>query len=137
MTATKPKKRGLNPKQIDKHMKMLRRFVEVYCRKNHEAAGSEPCAECGELLEYARARLEKCPYDPKPKCKDCPSHCYKPEYRQRIREIMRFSGMHFVKRGRLDWLVRYFLTEGPPSRRERQPVSDETAQRNPEREETQ
>jgi hypothetical protein len=46
--------------------------------------------------------------DPKPKCKDCPVHCYKSEYRRRIKEVMRFSGIYFVKRGRVDWLIKYF-----------------------------
>ena len=32
-----------------------------------------------------------------------------PEYRAKIKEVMRFSGIYFVKRGRLDWLVRYFM----------------------------
>jgi len=45
---------------------------------------------------------------PKPKCKDCPVHCYKIEYRRRIKEVMRFSGIYFVKRGRVDWLIKYF-----------------------------
>ena len=53
-------------------------------------------------------RLDRCPQDPKPKCKDCAVHCYKPEYRRRIRAVMKFSGLYFVKRGRVDWLWKYF-----------------------------
>ena len=89
--------------------RVLQRFVQVYCRAHHGDAGRGMCEECRDLLDYAHQRLEKCPYDPKPKCKDCRTHCYKPEYRQKVRAVMRFSGMHFVKRGRLDWLIRYFL----------------------------
>jgi len=47
--------------------------------------------------------------DPKPACKACPAHCYKPEMRARIRGVMRHSGMRAVLRGRLDWLFRYFM----------------------------
>ncbi|MFH1998920.1 MAG: nitrous oxide-stimulated promoter family protein [Planctomycetota bacterium] len=43
------------------------------------------------------------------KRKACDTHCYKPAYRAKIKEVMRYSGIHFIKRGRLDWLVRYFL----------------------------
>lgn len=93
---------------IEKDLAVLRRFTEVYCREKH--ARPELCEECRGLLAYARLKLEKCPFDPKPKCKDCRVHCYQREQRERVREIMRFSGMHFVKRGRLDWLVRYFLS---------------------------
>jgi hypothetical protein len=82
--------------------------VEVYC-KHHDGANGSLCGDCEDLLEYARERLEKCPYDPKPKCKDCETHCYRPKYREKIREVMRFSGMHFARRGRIDWMVRYFM----------------------------
>jgi len=95
-------------KAFEREFKTLHRFVEVYCRHDHGANG-KLCEECEELLQYARRRLEKCPYDPKPKCKDCATHCYRPSQRERIRAVMRFSGMHFAKRGRIDWMIRYFL----------------------------
>lgn len=97
------------PAQLERELKLLRRFTEVYCRRHHGSARAELCGDCAGLLEYARGRLEACPYDPKPKCKHCPTHCFKPSRRQQVREIMRYSGMYFVRRGRLDWLVRYFL----------------------------
>jgi len=96
-------------KAIDKQLKILRRFIEVYCRKNHAMNGKGPCEDCNDLFIYSQKRLKICPYDPKPKCKECPTHCYKPYYREKIREVMRFSGMHYVKRGRIDWLIKYFL----------------------------
>ena len=102
----------MTPEQIEKQTFMLRRFIEVYCRKHHAPAGGPLCRQCHELLDYARQRLAACPLDPKPKCKNCRVHCYRPEYRRQIREVMRFSGMHFVRRGRLDWLIRYFLRSG-------------------------
>jgi hypothetical protein len=43
--------------------------------------------------------------DPKPMCKHCPSHCYRPSYRARIREVMKFSGRKMVLSGRLDFLL--------------------------------
>ena len=73
---------------------MLKRFIRIYCREHHSPAKGDLCLDCSHLLSYAEERLEKCPYDPKPKCKDCATHCYKPEYRDRIKEVMRFSGMH-------------------------------------------
>lgn len=87
---------------------ILRKFIAVYCRKRH-ASGRRLCLNCSDLLQYALERLERCPYDPKPICRRCLTHCYPPERREEMREIMRFSGMHFVRRGRLDWLVKYFL----------------------------
>ena len=93
----------------DKQLVLLKKFIEIYCSAHHGSKDKNLCAECNNLFEYARTRLEKCPYDPKPKCKDCRTHCYKPEYREKIKAVMRFSGMYYVKRGRLDWLLKYFL----------------------------
>jgi len=87
---------------------VLQRFIDVFCRENH-GPREGLCVHCAGLLAYALQRLDACPMDPKPKCRDCPVHCYKPEHRQRIREVMKFSGIYFVKRGRVDWLIKYFM----------------------------
>ena len=113
-TATEPKRprRERTPQRqraAERHWKTIRAFVEVYCRENHGLRDASQCKECSDLLDYAQRRIDKCPYDPKPKCKECPTHCYHAWYRERMREVMRFSGLYFVKRGRLDWLIRYFL----------------------------
>ncbi len=95
-----------------KEAKTVERFIEVYCEHHHAdniPAGEALCDCCRDLRDYALARLTRCPFDPKPKCKDCTVHCYRGDYRDRIREVMKFSGMHFAKRGRVDWLFRYML----------------------------
>jgi hypothetical protein len=39
------------------------------------------------------SRLDRCPFgEDKPTCATCPIHCYKPQVRDRIREVMRFAG---------------------------------------------
>ncbi|MGA1863172.1 nitrous oxide-stimulated promoter family protein [Deferribacter thermophilus] len=101
-------------KRVKKDAKILKKFIKVYCKKNHLKKGVAVykdgyCKDCFELLQYALKRNEKCPLDPKPQCKHCHIHCYKPEYRQKIKEIMKYSGMYFLKRGRLDWLFHYFF----------------------------
>jgi len=95
-------------KSVERERQILGRFIEVYCRAHHGTAGRALCGDCADLLAYAEMRLARCPYDPKPKCKDCPTHCYRPEQRAKIREVMKFSGMYFVKRGRIDWMIKYF-----------------------------
>lgn len=94
--------------RIIKDAKVLTAFIKVYCRENHGSPDSL-CAECSEVLEYSLKRNEKCPLDPKPKCKDCTVHCYKPEMRDKIRKIMKFSGIYYIKRGRVDWVWHYFF----------------------------
>jgi hypothetical protein len=88
----------------------LASFIVIYCRENHKTLSL--CADCADLLAYAKKRLGACPYEPKPKCKNCQTHCYGPAYRAKIQAVMRFSGMYMVKRGRLDWLFKYFLSGG-------------------------
>ena len=100
------------PQPKDNQKETLDTFIDVYCTGNHGTVRGDLCEECDELQRYAHDRLAKCPYDPKPKCKDCTTHCYKPENRDRIKEVMRYSGMHFVKRGRIDWLIKYFFGSG-------------------------
>jgi hypothetical protein len=97
-------------KRIKKDAKVLVKFIGIYCRENHIKKGVEVvsdglCAECFELLQYALKRNERCPLDPKPKCKHCEIHCYKPEMRAKIKQVMKFSGIYLTKRGRLDYLL--------------------------------
>jgi hypothetical protein len=66
------------------------------------------CPECSKFLRYGLTLRLRCPYDPKPMCKKCTTHCYKGEYKLKIREIMKFSGIYLVKHGRLDMLYYYF-----------------------------
>lgn len=82
-----------------RHRRMTReaRTIEamalIYCHDKHGARGEALCAACQELLTYAGARLDKCPYqEGKTTCVKCPTHCYKPEKREAVREVMRYAG---------------------------------------------
>lgn len=42
-------------------------------------------------------RSDKCPFmDTKTFCSNCSVHCYKPEMREKIRKVMRFSGPRII-----------------------------------------
>lgn len=67
-------------------------MIGLYCRKKHHTKGTL-CPDCAALLEYARARSQRCPFmEQKTFCSRCPVHCYRPEMREKIRQVMRFSG---------------------------------------------
>ncbi|MDO4354921.1 MAG: nitrous oxide-stimulated promoter family protein [Clostridia bacterium] len=67
-------------------------MIALYCRKRHHTRGAL-CASCAELEAYARARSDRCPFmETKTFCSNCRVHCYRPEMRERIRQVMRFSG---------------------------------------------
>ena len=61
------------------------------CQVGHGGPGL--CGDCRELLEYSLARLDHCKFgNAKTKCHKCPVHCYRPDMREKIRTVMRFSG---------------------------------------------
>ena len=71
---------------------MVSEMIALYCRKNHHTHG-KLCAECAALDNYARTRVEHCPFmETKTFCSNCRVHCYKPDMREKIRVVMRFSG---------------------------------------------
>lgn len=73
-------------------------MVALYCRRHHRQRECL-CADCQELLDYAFARLERCPHgEDKPACADCSIHCYKPALRQRVRQVMRCAGPRMLWR---------------------------------------
>ncbi len=78
-------------KSLDEEVKTVKLMIGLYCRLHH--GGAELCDSCRELADYAEKRIMACPYGgEKPACSHCPIHCYKPEMRKRITEVMRFSG---------------------------------------------
>ncbi len=112
----------------DKDIRVLANFVYIYCRENHRAEVRDTfpikddrlrrvlgdkdlvlCRDCAKLLNHGIAKLLLCPYDPKPMCKKCETHCYAPGYRERIREVMKFSGIYLIKHGRIDLILHYLL----------------------------
>ena len=73
-------------------------MMRIYCRGKH--GGKQAlCPQCRELLDYANLRLSKCPHgDAKPFCSSCKIHCYKPDKKEAIREVMRYSGPRLIIR---------------------------------------
>ena len=73
-------------------MATVKKMLEIYCRAHH-GNNLSLCEECEALLDYARARVERCPHmETKTFCSACRTHCYAPKMREKIREAMRYSG---------------------------------------------
>lgn len=71
-------------------IKTIEVMIRLYCKKKH---GADMCQDCTEVYNYALQRIEKCPQkEVKTFCSSCKIHCYKPQMREKIREIMKFSG---------------------------------------------
>ncbi|MDE5666743.1 MAG: nitrous oxide-stimulated promoter family protein [Clostridia bacterium] len=91
-------------KAWEKEKKLIPLMIKKYCRGRHKPKRKEQgvnrggvCDGCKELTEYALFRLDKCPFKVDKKfCSFCKIHCYKPEYRERIKEVMKYSGPRMI-----------------------------------------
>lgn len=75
---------------------MVSQMIALYCRKKHHTRG-DLCPQCAALDAYARMRSDLCPFmETKTFCSNCRVHCYRPDMRARIREVMRFCGPRMI-----------------------------------------
>ena len=82
---------------IEEEKRTVRLMIGLYCSHHH--VGDGMCDECRSLAEYCDQRLDHCRFgEHKPTCKKCPVHCYKPAMRERIRQVMRYSGPRMLFR---------------------------------------
>ncbi len=87
---------------------MVSQMIALYCRNKHGKCQGL-CPDCAALDLYARERSDKCPFmETKTFCSNCKVHCYKPEMREKIRAVMRFSGPRMMFR-HLVMAVRHVL----------------------------
>ena len=81
--------------RIDREKRIVSKMIALYCRKR---LGAKEMPEEYETLEaYAHKRLDGCKFgNDKPACKRCPIHCYKPDMRDKIRDVMRWAGPRMI-----------------------------------------
>lgn len=103
----------LSPR-VRRELRTVAAMLRLYCRRHHGAR--DLCLDCSQLWDYARARVESCPFCPdKPTCVQCPVHCYKASMRERIRGVMRFAGPRMLWHH--PWLAILHLWDGRQDRR--------------------
>ena len=83
-------------KKRQKEQYIVEEMIRLYCRKNHleeERQGRQMCPVCQELSDYAKLRSQKCTvlWNKRHFSANCKVHCYKPEKREQIRQVMRFQ----------------------------------------------
>jgi hypothetical protein len=84
--------------RIAREFKTIRAMITLYCH-DHHATDSKLCSECRALLDYAGLRLEKCPFqENKTTCANCAVHCYNKAMREKVKEVMRYSGPRMTYR---------------------------------------
>jgi len=95
-------------RRIKREKKTIDHMVRLFCRNLHKPE-KDICPDCREILDYSMKRLHRCKFqERKTTCANCKVHCYKPSMREKIKEVMRYSGprmtfchpvlalMHFV-----------------------------------------
>jgi len=86
-------------KKLEKEQKTIAAMIRMFCDAHHGMSGKLLCSTCTELGDYARERLEKCPFGTdKGACSKCRIHCYKPGMRKQVTEVMRYSGPRMLKK---------------------------------------
>lgn len=79
-----------------KEIEIIEDMINLYCKKNHKTKKGL-CKECQELKEYAILRINKCPFmENKTFCSNCKVHCYKPDMREKVKKVMRYSGPRII-----------------------------------------
>ncbi|UCD10047.1 MAG: nitrous oxide-stimulated promoter family protein [Dehalococcoidales bacterium] len=86
---------GNLPSRLQREYNTVDAMISIYCKGHHGSQNT--CDDCLELGGYALERLKKCPFrEDKPTCAQCLVHCYKPVMRERIREVMKYSGPRMI-----------------------------------------
>ena len=79
----------------------ISQMIALYCAGNHADServiaahcGERVCEKCAAIDAYAVLRTDRCrKMGEKTSCEQCENHCYRAAEREKIREIMRYSG---------------------------------------------
>lgn len=82
--------------RIEKEKNIVQLMIKLYCDKKHKHR-NEICNECQKLLNYAHEKLKYCKHgEKKSSCKKCIVQCYRQEMKERIKEVMKFSGPRMI-----------------------------------------
>lgn len=82
--------------RIKKEKDVVGIMIKLYCNKKHKTK-KDLCPKCEELLKYTHIRLDNCKFgEKKSSCFKCPIHCYRNDMRERIKEVMKFSGPRII-----------------------------------------
>lgn len=102
---------------LQKEKKTIGIMIRMFCCDHHGTGGHVLCPACEELLTYAKERLTRCPFgENKGACAKCEIHCYKPEMRKRVTEVMRYSGPRMLRKHPLLAIVHLLKAKFPGRR---------------------
>jgi hypothetical protein len=104
-------------KRLEKEKKTIGIMIQIFCDAHHGSDSKLLCPKCTELLDYAVNRLDNCPYGQnKGACSKCKIHCYKPDMRKQITQVMRYSGPKMITKHPLLAIEHLLRTDNSKSR---------------------
>lgn len=88
---------------VEDEVRLVDSMIDLYTEAHRQRPpkSDEAAPNMEALKAYTHKRIEQCRYRgkrEKPFCNVCPVHCYKPEMRQQIRLVMRYSGPRMLFR---------------------------------------
>jgi hypothetical protein len=84
-------------RRIIREKNTVEAMIRIYCHDQHKTSDELLCTECRGLLDYANSRLNRCPFNAdKTTCANCKIHCYRPDMKEKIRDVMRYSGPRMI-----------------------------------------
>jgi hypothetical protein len=119
--------------RLRREWRTLDAMIAIYCARLHGGRRRALCPECAELRAYAEQRLLRCPFgEGKPTCAHCQVHCYRPEMRERVRDVMRRAGPRMLSRHPVLALMHLLVDDRRPAparppRRKRVPAPADPA----------
>ena len=104
-------------KKRQQEVATLKTMIVIYCHgQKHNPPTRKMrdyvlCDDCQDLADQAMARTANCPHmATKTFCSACDTPCYPPQLRNRIRAVMRYSGMRMLIHSPLKALRHVFVT---------------------------
>jgi hypothetical protein len=83
------------PNKTEQEKETLKLMIKLYCK--HKLKTDTLPQAYQELTDYACLRLERCRWgDQKPNCHQCKVHCYSPDRREQVREVMKWAGPRMI-----------------------------------------
>lgn len=87
----------------------LKKFFEFYCEHKHNELNKKEilltykekvfdlnlnlCKDCHDAINYSFQRLQECPHEDKPRCRNCPTPCYEKDRWKNAAQVMKFSAV--------------------------------------------
>ena len=99
----------MTKEKYESEIHTLKKFYELFCKDKHTNLKNKNitlkykdssyslnfylCDECFEAINYSFDRLQVCPHEIKPRCRNCQNPCYEKQRWKYIAKVMKYSAI--------------------------------------------